>query len=423
MVGMIFLLMWTCSITVHELRYQQDDAKRSNSGPPPHFTRTRTHLPYTLKPLLLLLNVLEMSSTSRIKELAASILSNTSAIDDYLISENLGSPSFNIDAPSKLQLPVDLTKLKTQILDATDELHTLLLGPVGFLTNFYVQHNSLVSLQAIEKFHIANAIPIDEEVTFAHIARQCNLKEDDTKRILRQAMTLHVFHEPRKGYVAHTSLSKPLAEDVAMRDYISFLCSECWRAAPRVVDAMVKWPISEEGSQTGWALANDSDESIIQELTKYPERLVRGPGFLQIMEQSEGLHPKHMIGGIDWTGVLNFVDVGGAHGSVSVEVVRRVPQVKCVVQDIPPVIASAKAPPDISGRLEFMPHDFFKPQPVKGADIYYLRWIIHNWSDKYAIRILQSLIPALKQGARVIANENLLPEPGSLSPYQERPMR
>ena len=223
-------------------------------------------------------------------------------------------------------------------------------------------------------------------------------------------------HLPR----AHTSISKEIAEDPLMRDWIAFICSECWPAAARTVDAMTKWPASDH---SGWVLANDATLPVSLELPKYPECLQRLPGAMQIAEQKEGRHPAHMIKDLDWNGVQTFVDVGGAHGSVSAEVVRRIPHVKCIVQDIPPVLASAQAPPDTVGRLEYMPYDFFSPQVVKGAEIYFFRWIFHDWSDEYAVRILRALIPALKKGARVVAHDNLLPEPGTLSPYQERPLR
>lgn len=57
--------------------------------------------------------------------------------------------------------------------------------------------------------------------------------------------------------------------------------------------------------------------------------------------------------------------------------------------------------------------------------MYFLRWIIHNYSALYAISILRSLIPALKPGARIVINEHCLAEPGrkNESPWDERQMR
>lgn len=57
---------------------------------------------------------------------------------------------------------------------------------------------------------------------------------------------------------------------------------------------------------------------------------------------------------------------------------------KFVVQDREPVLIQAqtnvwpKAIPGAldSGRVSFMPHDFFQVNPVKGADVYWIRYIL-----------------------------------------------
>ena len=40
---------------------------------------------------------------------------------------------------------------------------------------------------------------------------------------------------------------------------------------------------------------------------------------------------------------------------------------------------------------EFLAHDFFTPQTVKGAEVYLMKYIIHDWSDEYAVKILRRL--------------------------------
>lgn len=123
-----------------------------------------------------------------------------------------------------------------------------------------------------------------------------------------------------------------------------------------------------------------------------------------------------------------LVDVGGSHGTVSAVLARAFPKLHCVVQDLPDTIAAVTSPAhggipeDLQGRLEFMTHDFFTPQTV-AADLYLLRWILHDWSDKYAVKILRSLIPAMKPGARVLVNESCLPPPGTVPAAQERVLR
>lgn len=104
---------------------------------------------------------------------------------------------------------------------------------------------------------------------------------------------------------------------------------------------------------------------------------------------------------------------------------REFPSLSFVVQDLGPVVAAAQeeVPTDLAGRVKFMTHDFLTEQPVRGADVYFFRWIFHNWSDKYCVKILRNLIPALKPGAKVVINDNVLPKPGVMSRWQEERLK
>ncbi|TKA41473.1 hypothetical protein B0A55_13659 [Friedmanniomyces simplex] len=42
-----------------------------------------------------------------------------------------------------------------------------------------------------------------------------------------------------------------------------------------------------------------------------------------------------------------------------------------------------------------MPYDFFTPQPIAGARAYFLRDIMHNWSDAKCKSILQNVAAAM----------------------------
>lgn len=76
-----------------------------------------------------------MSST-RIAELAAIVSTNTTKIDDYLISHNLPSPSFDVDHPADLGIPleaIDIDDARRAALEASMELQDLLQGPTSLL--------------------------------------------------------------------------------------------------------------------------------------------------------------------------------------------------------------------------------------------------------------------------------------------------
>ena len=92
------------------------------------------------------------------------------------------------------------------------------------------------------------------------------------------------------------------------------------------------------------------------------------------------------------------------------------------MQDFPKIEEgfNAVVPDDLKSRVTFQAHDFFTPQPVKDADVYIFRHIFHDWSDKDSVKILHNLVPALKNGARVIVIELVQPPSGSMSMGQER---
>ena len=55
-----------------------------------------------------------------------------------------------------------------------------------------------------------------------------------------------------------------------------------------------------------------------------------------------------------------------------------------------------------------MPHDFFKPNPVKNADVYWLRYILHDWSDDYCIKILSAIRESMGPNSRVLVCDQVM---------------
>ncbi|CAO1605807.1 hypothetical protein XANCAGTX0491_009313 [Xanthoria calcicola] len=168
----------------------------------------------------------------RIAELASIITANTAKIDEHFTANGINEISFDENAGEVLSGP-ELAAARQAVLEATDELHALMLGPAGILTT--PSHNFLISLQAIYKFGLATSFPADrDEATFADIASDSGLPESYVRRILRHAMTYRVFREPMKGVVAHTAASRYLAENTLIRQWIGMVSEEMWPAAVKV---------------------------------------------------------------------------------------------------------------------------------------------------------------------------------------------
>lgn len=158
-----------------------------------------------------------------------------------------------------------------------------------------------------------------------------------------------------------------------------------------------------------------------------PARVERFASAMSFLHSDSGFQPQYMVDGyaFDSMGEALFVDVGGSTGHVSIMLAQKYPNITCIVQDLPATVKTGKEqlPKELEERVSFMSHDFWTEQPVKGADIYYFRWVFHDWSDSLSVKILRQLIPALKAGARVLINDICIPPAGVMSPYQEQRIR
>ena len=148
---------------------------------------------------------------------------------------------------------------------------------------------------------------------------------------------------------------------------------------------------------------------------------------MSLFASNKGMEPHHILDNYDWETIAGsglVVDLGGNRGQIAIPLAHRFPTLNVVVQDLANVVDGAEAliPDDIKGRVKFMAHDFFTEQTVQ-AEVYYIRWCLHNWSDEYAIKILRCLISALKEGARVIVHDSCIPEPEDMPRWREKRLR
>lgn len=183
---------------------------------------------------------------------------------------------------------------------------------------------------------------------------------------------------------------------------------------------------SEEPNVSGYAFANSTRLNMFEFLAQSPDRARRFAGAMSAMASKSGLEALATY--FEWGNLpkkATVVDVGGAKGHVSVHLAQSFDHLRFIVQDMPQVVsgASEMIPETLKARVSVVAHDMFMEQPVKHADVYLLRRVLHDWPDKYCIKILQNLVPALKKGAKIVLQEHLLPESGSLSLLKEMELR
>ena len=109
----------------------------------------------------------------------------------------------------------------------------------------------------------------------------------------------------------------------------------------------------------------------------------------------------------DGSGAAAFVDVGGGSGHALAEFNAKVPAWtgRLVLQEQASVVEIAKAEKH-APLIEATVHDFFTPQPVRGARAYYMRYILHDWPDEECRVILRHLKEAMEPGySKILIHE------------------
>lgn len=151
-------------------------------------------------------------------------------------------------------------------------------------------------------FRLAEAVPLNDSITFADVASASGLDEALVTRLLRHAMIYHVFYEPSPGRVAHTVSSAALYQSDSVKDWLDMTFEEWGPASVNAVAAMRKFPGSQEPNETGFGLAFES-ESIFQFLAKRPERAKVFGSAMGNFSRGASHRVEYLVKNYDWNGL------------------------------------------------------------------------------------------------------------------------
>lgn len=136
--------------------------------------------------------------------------------------------------------------------------------------------------------------------------------------------------------------------------------------------------------------------------------------FADAMTGVTGAVHEAVLAAHDFSPFAKMVDVGGGHGSFLAAVLGRNPRMKGVLFDAPTVADGARQRMEEAGlaaRCEVVGGDFFQSVP-SGGDLYFLKWIIHDWDDQRSVSILANCRRGMGEGGKLILVEAVVP-PGN----------
>jgi len=116
-----------------------------------------------------------------------------------------------------------------------------------------------------------------------------------------------------------------------------------------------------------------------------------------------------VIEAYDFSGRGTVMDIGGGQGVFVSALLKEKPLLSGIVFDLPQVIENRpEQSGSKAGRITFVAGNFFKDVPG-GADVYFLKSVLHNWDDTSCIRILRNCRKVMMEKTRLLVLERVIP--------------
>lgn len=322
---------------------------------------------------------------------------------------------------------------------------------VNKLVNQITENPQLVISSALQiswRFKLPQAVPLNDCISYENLAAKVGLDQGVIERVMRTLMTRGMFHQPDPDHVSHSRLSATLATEQWPDALFSMVFGWATPAIMHVADALTKWGSSQKPNETGFNVAKNTDKTMWELLEQDLEAQKMFGKFMNFTSDVFGVIDG-LISGYDWAGLgdavvvdvsrvelnctlrgvstLTSAQVAGSIGHISRKLAGHFPQLEFIVQDYEAVCRQGEAilPAELRGRIRFQPHNMFDAQqgiPDRKI-VYFLRMILHDWSDQECCRILRAVLPGLKRGDRIIVQEHIVPDPGTGSLFVEQVLR
>ena len=225
----------------------------------------------------------------------------------------------------------------------------------------------------------------------SELAPEVGADTETLHRLLRALASDGVFEETEPGVFANTPASELLRRGDGWDDFAGLFGGIWHRAAGE---------LGPDGRPTFERVFGVDFWSWLAE---HPAERA---AFDRAMEQGKKRRVER-LDPVEWRGDETVVDVGGGNGSLLVELLRREPELRGIVFDLPETVRGEAA---LGERVEFVAGNFFESVPE--GDVFVLSTILHDWDDERAVAILRTIRRAAQPDSRLLILESVVP-PGN----------
>jgi hypothetical protein len=243
------------------------------------------------------------------------------------------------------------------------------------------------ALALVADLRVARALAAGPR-TVEDLAGESGADRDTLHRVLRALASDGIFEETEPGVFRNTAASEVLARDGW--DDFARLFGGAWLHAVAALDASGEpsFPRVHHSEYWAWLAAHPDARAAFDR--------AMAQGWQSRIERLES---------VNWRGDELVVDVGGGSGSLLVALLERHPHMRGIVFDLPETVRDELA---LGERCTFIEGSFFESVPH--GEVHLLSTILHDWDDRSAQRVLETVRAAA--GERLIVLDSVI-QPGN----------
>ena len=222
---------------------------------------------------------MEPASDLTLEGLTALIAQSSRTISDTITSQKLQPLSFSASGPQAFPIPPQNNQAayaaRLAIIEATELLHRLIIGPQEYVHWIAAAHHDTSTFRTLLRLGVFTAVPLTEEgMSYSSLATQLNTDLPRLIRLLRYAQTNGLFYEPTPSTIAHSSISATLAQDPYLLAIMRHHVEEAYPSACFEADQVMENPGVDggEANKAGFQKAFGTEKAIFDWLESQPKR-------------------------------------------------------------------------------------------------------------------------------------------------------
>ena len=254
------------------------------------------------------------------------------------------------------------------------------------------------ALRAVAQLGVADYLA-DGSKSVVDLAQAVGAEPQKLQRLLRVTATRDIFREVEPGVFELTPAADYLRTDAdhSLRSAVLMLTDETfWRPIGELIE-------SARGNPPFRHLYGKSFFEYWSQAGAQAEDFHVG---MSSMSQVENIF---LVRSYEFPDGATVADIAGGFGGLLLRVLQNNPSLHGILYDQPHVLERNRLGELAdNSRWELSSGDFFKSAPK--ADIYLLKYIMHDWPDEQASLILKNIRKAMNPGARILIMDPLIPE-------------